>query len=109
MADYIPFPPFRASDSDRPGGAPIQIPVLLGCAGRCGMVCSVNWPTDPQLGDVHQALRVQGWVLATAEIAGLPFVGAGTQAMAPLCGACARGKQQRARLSPGRAPTLRRP
>jgi len=108
VADLFAFPGKRPADDPTLVGAPIRVPVLIGCANRCGRVCSINWPTDPMLADLHQMLRTQGWTLATAEIPGLPFIGSPQQATAPLCGNCARGEGVRERLNSGRAPTLRR-
>jgi len=108
MADLFAFPSKRPADDPALAAAPIGVPVLIGCANRCGRVCSVHWPRDPQLGDLHQELRLQGWTLASAEIAGLPLIGTASHATAPLCGNCAKGEAVRQRLHSGRAPTLRR-
>ena len=109
MADFFPFRrPGQDAPPVHPAGATIALPVMLGCAGRCGKVTAVHWPTDPQLGDLQQELRRLGWVLATAEMKGLPLIGIDCHATAPLCGDCARGEQVRAGLATGRVPTLQR-
>jgi len=112
MADYHPFPnPFRRGANDTP---PLELgklglPVLMACTGRCGKITAVHWPREPNLADVSQELRAVGWVLATAQIAGvMSIVGQFPDAVAPLCGDCARGEQARERFTPGRVPTLKR-
>ena len=110
MADYVPFPPFSSSPFPPLGNqGRLALPVLIGCAGRCGKVAAIHWPCDPTLGDLVAELRKQQWVLATAELAGVSsIIGNYPDAVAPICSVCAAGEVARARLSPGRVPTLRR-
>lgn len=113
-ADVLPFShpipkteqPVTTSPID---GGPIALPVILGCAGRCGKTAAVHWPHEPSLADLVHELRAQRWVLATAEIAGLgSIVGVVQHATAPLCADCATGTRARAKLNTGRVPTLQR-
>jgi len=114
MADVLPFshpiPKTESSVTTSPiDGGPIALPVIIGCAGRCGKTAAVHWPVEPSLADLVAELRAQRWVLATAEIAGLgSIVGVVQHATAPLCPECALGTRARAKLNTGRVPTLQR-
>ena len=105
-ADVLPFDhpiPMESSEG------PLNLPVILGCAGRCGRTAAVHWPRETNLRDLIHELRAQRWSLATAEVAGLgSLVGIVNQATAPLCPECSLGTRARAKLNTGRVPTLQR-
>ena len=108
-ADVLPFDHPIPAESSPIDGGPLALPVILGCAGRCGKTAAVHWPKEPGLRDLIYELRAQRWVLATAEIAGLgSIVGVMAHATAPLCPECATGTRARAKLNTGRVPTLQR-
>ena len=107
-ADVLPFDhPIPVTSSI--DGGPLHLPVILGCAGRCGKTAAVHWPRETNLRDLIHELRAQRWSLATAEVAGLgSLIGIVSQATAPLCPECSTGTRTRAKLNTGRVPTLQR-
>ena len=65
--------------------APLDRPVLVGCAGRCGGIVPILWPSqlDPKLQQLRGELHQANYVLAEAEAAG-------ERCMAVLCSRCAQ-------------------
>ena len=105
-ADVLPFDhPIPIEHSE----GPLDLPAIIGCAGRCGKTAAIHWPRLNNLSDLIHELRAQRWVLATAEVAGFgSLVGIVRHATAPLCPECSLGTRARAKLNTGRVPTLQR-
>lgn len=74
--------------------APIDTPVLVGCAGRCGSIVPILWPShlDPKLAQLRGELAQASYVLAEAEAAG-------ESCTAVLCSRCAQAAMVKAKMA----------
>jgi len=74
--------------------APLDRPVLVGCAGRCGAIVPILWPShlDPKLQQLRGELQLAHFVLAEAEAAGEPCT-------AVLCSRCAQAAVVKSKMA----------
>lgn len=75
--------------------APLDRPVFVGCAGRCGAIVPILWPSsvDVRLDQLRAELVLPGFQLATVEAAGEPCT-------AILCTRCATVAVIRTKIKP---------